>query len=75
MPEELLLLKEMVEKETREALAPPAPPYVARSIYHKWFDFITDTALPKFCPSSYPPGPCGGPPTWFLGPFRRRRPP
>lgn len=32
MPEELLLLKDMVEKETREALAAPAPSYATHII-------------------------------------------
>jgi hypothetical protein len=34
MPEELLLLKDMVEKETREASAAPTPSYAAYSLYH-----------------------------------------
>jgi hypothetical protein len=33
MPEELSLLKDKVEKESKEALAPPAPSYAARSLY------------------------------------------
>lgn len=70
MPEELSLLKDKVEKEAKEALAPPAPSYAARSLYR---NLNTDTALLKFCPPSYPPTPYGGPPAWPHGPSRRGR--
>lgn len=71
MPEELLLLMEKVEKEAKEALAPPAPSYAARSLLVWWFDLT----LPQSCCSSRCSSPCGGSTSWRLGPLRRRRPP
>ena len=48
MPEELSLLMEKVEEETKEAPAPPAPSYVPRSLLSIFCSYdITSALLPK----------------------------
>jgi hypothetical protein len=48
-------------------------PRMCRALFFVQFD--VHTTSPQICFPGRCPSPCGGSPTWFLGPFRRGQPP